>query len=347
MSSNNKAGSSLPPAAQRARLKEARERRQKEREKEEKREEAEIEEARRLEEEEERLKAEAEAERQRVEAYWCAIAERKRVKAERKSREEQQRKLLEMQRVRKAEEQRRKEVEVIDIDDKEVEEEPEDNGDRTQETSRDIYQCWIVWGRRTSVTIVPLLLAFAALGITLSQIRDKRCIPMVPDLINVNQRLYLAIDGLVMGLIILKIVMVYLEVRAVMAHSGRENKFRPIGFTLFILIESGCVIFATQLCSVIFYPGRDVNYEKFLAYSFFATILTQVPLNGIIPTIILVREALGMSYSDITPLSQTIESLHFAHNDDTSGNSNQEVEQLDAQACDAQDIVEVNRSSTA
>ncbi|KAF8800696.1 hypothetical protein BYT27DRAFT_7262704 [Phlegmacium glaucopus] len=94
----------------------------KEREEEEKREEAEIEEARRLEEEEVRLKAEAEAERQRVEA------ERKRVEAERKSREEQQQKLLEMQQVRKVEEQRRKEVEVINIDDEEVEEELEDNG---------------------------------------------------------------------------------------------------------------------------------------------------------------------------------------------------------------------------
>ncbi|KAF8816313.1 hypothetical protein BYT27DRAFT_7237995 [Phlegmacium glaucopus] len=122
MSSNNKAGSSLPPASQRARLEEARERRRKEREEEEKREEAEIEEARRLEEEEERLKVEAEAERQRVEV------ERKRVEAERKSREEQQQKLLEMQRVRKAEEQRRREAEVINIDDEEVEEEQEDNG---------------------------------------------------------------------------------------------------------------------------------------------------------------------------------------------------------------------------
>ncbi|KAF8808266.1 hypothetical protein BYT27DRAFT_7337862, partial [Phlegmacium glaucopus] len=38
-----------------------------------------------------------------------------------------------------------------------------------------IYRCWIVWGRRTSVTIVPLLLAFAALGTTLSQIGGQLC----------------------------------------------------------------------------------------------------------------------------------------------------------------------------
>ncbi|KAF8808269.1 hypothetical protein BYT27DRAFT_7287685 [Phlegmacium glaucopus] len=161
---------------------------------------------------------------------------------------------------------------------------------------------------------------------------------------------YLVIDGLVMGLIVLKIVMVYLEVRPVMAHSGRENKFRPLPFIFFILIESGSVTFVAQLFYVILYVWQFAfNYASgpFEAYVFIGKILTQVPLNGIVPTIILVREALGMSYNDITPLSQTIESLHFAHNDDTSGNSNQEVEQLDAQASDAQDIVEVNRSSNS
>ncbi|KAF8812861.1 hypothetical protein BYT27DRAFT_7207421 [Phlegmacium glaucopus] len=178
-----------------------------------------------------------------------------------------------------------------------------------------IYRCWIVWGRRTSITIIPLLLAFAALGTILSQMSDK-----VPYLYNVTQALYLAVDGLVMGLIILKIAMVYLEVRPIMAHSGKENKFRPLVFILFILIESGSV-----------------------AYAFIRVILTQVPLNGIIPTIILVRDALGMSYNDTTPLSQTIETLHFAHND-SSVNSNHEVEELDASG--AQDIVQVNRSST-
>ncbi|KAF8808261.1 hypothetical protein BYT27DRAFT_7337858 [Phlegmacium glaucopus] len=196
-----------------------------------------------------------------------------------------------------------------------------------------IYRCWIVWGRRTSVIIIPLLLALAALGTSLSQI-------------GFGQALYLAIDGLVMGLIILKIVMVYLGVRPVMAHSGRENKFRPLVFILFILVESGSVIFVTRLCSIILSFEVVHSAETLLAEKFFVAILTQVPLNGIIPTIILVREALGMSYSDVTPSSQTIESLHFADNDDTSGNSNQEVEPLDAQASDAQDIVEVNRSST-
>ncbi|KAF8808254.1 hypothetical protein BYT27DRAFT_7255697 [Phlegmacium glaucopus] len=192
-----------------------------------------------------------------------------------------------------------------------------------------IYRCWIVWGRRMSVTIIPLLLALAALGTTLSQMKDdsdKNCILKAPYLFTVNQGLYLAIDGLDMGLIVLKIVMVYLAVRPVMAHSGRENKFRPLVFILFILID-----------------GNEVT----MAYKFIRTILALAPLNGMIPTIILVREALGMSYNDTSSLSQTIESLHFAHNDDTSRNSNQEVEQLDARASDAQDIVEVHRSSTS
>ncbi|KAF8808265.1 hypothetical protein BYT27DRAFT_7189152 [Phlegmacium glaucopus] len=209
-----------------------------------------------------------------------------------------------------------------------------------------IYRCWIVWGRRTSVAIIPLLLAFTALGTTLSQIRGETCISKVPSLYKVNRCLYLAIDGLVMGLIVLKIVMVYLGVRPVMAYSGRENKFRPLVFIFFIVIESGSVLFAVQLCYVILSLQPVLNSTGLLADSFITNILTQVPLNGIIPTIILVREALGMSYNGTTPLSQTIESLHFAHND-TSVNSNQEVEQWDAQASDAQDIVEVNRSSTS
>ncbi|KAF8808252.1 hypothetical protein BYT27DRAFT_7287606 [Phlegmacium glaucopus] len=219
-----------------------------------------------------------------------------------------------------------------------------------------IYRCWIVWGRRTSVTIIPFLLALAGLGSTLAQIltirmeRNYCFIYTFYDVDIINQGLYLAADGLVMGLIVLKIVMVYLEVRPIVAHSGRENKFRPLIFILFILIESGSVIFVTQLCSIIVWcllGTNSVSAGTVVAYSFLETILTQVPLNGIIPTIILVREALGMSYNDITPLSQTIESLAFADNDDTSGNSNQEVEQLDAQASDSQDIVEVNRSSTS
>ncbi|KAF8810729.1 hypothetical protein BYT27DRAFT_7253428 [Phlegmacium glaucopus] len=192
-----------------------------------------------------------------------------------------------------------------------------------------IYRCWIVWGRKTSVTIIPLLLAFAAFGITLSQLADGTCYSNIPDLFNVYQVLYLVIDGLVMGLIVLKIVMVYLEVQPVMAHNRRERKFRPIVFIFFILIDSGSVIFITQLCYtiIVLHPYITISDQVALAQNLIVLILRQVPLNGIIPTIILVREALGMSYNDITPLSQTIESLHFAHNDDTLGNSNQEVEQ--------------------
>ncbi|KAF8802308.1 hypothetical protein BYT27DRAFT_7261090 [Phlegmacium glaucopus] len=148
-----------------------------------------------------------------------------------------------------------------------------------------------------------------------------------------------------MGLIVLKIVMVYLEVRPVTAQSRKENKFRPLVFILFILIESGSVVFVTQLCLIVLQFGFFHGIEGKTGTLFVWTILNQVPLNGIIPTIILVREALGMSYNDITPLSQTIESLHFAHNDDISENSNQAVEELDASG--AQDIVQVNRSSTS
>ncbi|KAF8808264.1 hypothetical protein BYT27DRAFT_7241752 [Phlegmacium glaucopus] len=216
-----------------------------------------------------------------------------------------------------------------------------------------IYRCWIVWGRMTSVTIIPLLLALTALGTSLSQIlpgpiSHNRChissLFLIFHLVDVTQCLYLAIDGLIMGLIVLKIVMVYLGVRPFMAHSGRENKFRPLVFVVFILIESGSVVFAAQLCYVFFYFSP---YGGVAADAFILRIIREVPLNGIIPTIILVRDALGMSYNDVTPLSQTIESLHFAH-DDTSVNSNPEVqvEELDAPGgSGAQDIVQVNRSS--
>ncbi|KAF8808262.1 hypothetical protein BYT27DRAFT_7255706 [Phlegmacium glaucopus] len=146
------------------------------------------------------------------------------------------------------------------------------------------------------------------------------------DVVTFTKGLYLAIDGLVMGSVVLKIVMAYLEVRPVMAHSGRENKFSPS--RLYIL----------HLDRV------WQSIEDAVAYVFIARILRQVPLNGIIPTIILVREALGMSYNDITPISQTIESLHFAHND-ALANSNQEVDELNARVSDAQDIFQANRSS--
>ncbi|KAF8812863.1 hypothetical protein BYT27DRAFT_6401174 [Phlegmacium glaucopus] len=150
-----------------------------------------------------------------------------------------------------------------------------------------IYRCWIVWGRRTSVAIIPLLLALAALGTTLSRVipgdsESVWCLSEGPDVFGVHQGMYLAIDGLVMGLIILKIAMVYLEVRPVMAHSGRDNKFRPVVFILFILIESGSVIFATQLCYIILYFQHFVassGYGVGAAYLFIGTILAQVPLN--------------------------------------------------------------------
>jgi len=127
------------------------------------------------------------------------------------------------------------------------------------------------------------------------------------------------VNALVTGLIVFKIFKVFREVKSVTALEDkslgitRGNKLRSVTF---IIIESGMALFAIQLARVVITTQLAVTTvaDGAVYYAFqFIGVIHEI-VNGIAPTIILVRVSLGLSFHDKESLVEAVGSLQFAAN---------------------------------
>ena len=147
-----------------------------------------------------------------------------------------------------------------------------------------IYRCWLIWGRNIRVIIIPSILAFACLGQSivyhaLSSIWLQATVTatwLAADssfyiikltatiaFLHVNKwgeiltltglAISLTVNAVVTGLIVIRIVKVYLGVRSTsedrnLGTGGGNGKLKSI---IFIIIESGMAMFSIQLVRVV------------------------------------------------------------------------------------------------
>ncbi|KAF8815185.1 hypothetical protein BYT27DRAFT_7334049 [Phlegmacium glaucopus] len=196
-----------------------------------------------------------------------------------------------------------------------------------------IYRCWIVWGCNIRVVILPSILAVAYLVIWIVSSSFRSILSgqvVVPDwthgLTLAALAVSMTVNALVTFLIVFKIFRVYCEIgstsddQSLGATAG--SKFRAV---IFIIIESGMILFSIQLARVLgtIFVVTDAG-DRILKIIIF---IHQM-LNGITPTIILVRVYMGLSFHDKESMREsTIESLRFAAD---NPNSISETEDHDA-----------------
>jgi len=179
-----------------------------------------------------------------------------------------------------------------------------------------IYRCWVIWSRNIRVIIIPSILSFAFLAISLTIIHSLYIARSPPSVQNTalgdiltptSLGISLTVNAVVTGLIVFRILKVYREVgrtceNRTLCFGGVETKIRA---TMFIIIESGMAMFTIQLIQVIFVivPTSEFNNYTLGIYQMFM---------GLTPTIILLRVSMGLSYHDEQSMVQTAASWHFA-----------------------------------
>ncbi|KAF8815214.1 hypothetical protein BYT27DRAFT_7334064 [Phlegmacium glaucopus] len=209
-----------------------------------------------------------------------------------------------------------------------------------------IYRCWIVWGCNIRVVILPSILAVAYLVIWLVSnsfqfILSGQVVQLVWSY-RVNLAalaISMTVNALVTFLIVFKIFRVYREIgstsddQSLGATGGR--KFRAV---MFIIIESGMILFSIQLARVL----GTIFIETDAGFIILQIIIAiHQMLNGITPTIILVRVSMGLSFHDKESMREsTIESLRFVAN---NPNSISETEDHDAGIVNVDDNIGVRQ----
>ena len=140
-----------------------------------------------------------------------------------------------------------------------------------------IYRCWIVWGENIGVVIVPSFLSITYIGQSIYLQFDRpisilsplatwlaaegakiikqgnRVSPWGNTLIFTALATSIVVNALATGLIVFKILKVFLEVKPTsveqtLGSTGGSTKLRKI---IFIIIESGVALFAIQLVRVV------------------------------------------------------------------------------------------------
>ena len=161
--------------------------------------------------------------------------------------------------------------------------------------------------------------------------------------------LSMTVNALVTGLIVFKILTVFLEVKAAMTSVERTlgstggTKLRHI---VFVIIESGMTLFAIQLIRILFavLPAEAVpDFSDYLIVlqqmfnvitikicSIFYFCFTDNIYQGITPTIILVRVSMRLSFDDEESFKEAAGSLRF-HNPPSDPNLNSMPPQLGLQ----------------
>jgi len=219
-----------------------------------------------------------------------------------------------------------------------------------------IYRCWIVWGYNIHVVIVPSLLAFtflalwiasgtAPLSIIQGQFYD---LAWSNILAQTGLTLSITVNALVTGLIVFRIFKVFKEVKT----STLDDQI--LGVTggslqrvIFILIESGMALFSIQLARlVVGIVTTDAALD-----TFYLIVGIHEMINGITPTIILVRVSMGLSFHDESSMvkaTSSIGSLRFAPEDPNPVPENGIVDErrhddIEIQLSDDSDIQMVDR----
>ena len=134
--------------------------------------------------------------------------------------------------------------------------------------SQKIYRCWIVWNHNIRVVIFPSILAIAYLGqstyfiltgwfwllLVALWIPGSVLLDPTPGWVYAatltSFTMSLAVNALVTGLIVFRILKVYLEVVKPTSGGTGESKLRPV---IFILIESGMALLCMQLAQFVLY----------------------------------------------------------------------------------------------
>jgi len=186
-----------------------------------------------------------------------------------------------------------------------------------------IHRCWIVYSQNIRVIIVPSILALAYLVMWVASDGAQFIAQNEVDETVWGDRLVLTslitsmtVNALVTGIIVFKISKVFRRVKSVTTSAEKSlgiaggTKLRSV---IFIIIESGMALFAIQLARVIITTTVMVSDAAFYAFEFIVAIHEIV--NGIAPTIILVRVSLGLSFHDKESLDEAVSSLQFAADD--------------------------------
>ena len=139
----------------------------------------------------------------------------------------------------------------------------------------------------------------------------------------------MVVNALVTGLIIFKILGVFLEVKANMTSVERTlgstggTKLRHV---IFVIIESGMALFVVQLILLVFYvlpmewtlegddyvvPIHQMINVIIRSVHFYVFCFTDNIYQGIAPTIILVRVSMRLSFDDPESFKEAAGSLRF------------------------------------
>lgn len=156
-----------------------------------------------------------------------------------------------------------------------------------------IYRCWIMWGQKWPVVVLPLLSSLAAfvgglvVSVDLAVVgRNGIAASWSLPLGTASFALSLVTNTLVTATLVLRLWGIYREIKAVMPSlSSQTHDLRP---TISMLVESGALTFIGQLIWVVLFglqnPGLNTVGGP----------ITQ--FYGINPTIIIIRVAKGSSY---------------------------------------------------
>jgi len=183
-----------------------------------------------------------------------------------------------------------------------------------------IYRCYIVWGcRNMRVMIIPSILTFAFLVIWITEgtapveaTAEDQVIfaPWVETLVVISLAMSMTVNALVTTLIVFKIIKVFRAGNSMGITQSRSTLQRVKD----IIIESGMALFAIQLArlvmSILLIFMDDRVYGAFILGVFIHQMV-----NGITPTIIVVRVSMGFSFhndENVMTESSSNGSLRFA-----------------------------------
>jgi len=127
----------------------------------------------------------------------------------------------------------------------------------------------------------------------------------------------MTVNALVTGLIVFRILKVLGNVQVISVQSLGFNTGRALRTVVFMLFESGIALFSLQLVRLLVTVVRT----DAAVYALVLIGGIQEMLNGITPTIILVRVSMGLSFYNETSFDTVSGTLHFA-----SGSSDCEPE---------------------
>ncbi|KAF8808231.1 hypothetical protein BYT27DRAFT_7189166 [Phlegmacium glaucopus] len=185
-----------------------------------------------------------------------------------------------------------------------------------------IYRCWIVWDCNIRVVVIPSIFAFVFLAMWLTGVNSPYILSN--QVVEPSWGIWLAVaslamsmivNALVTGLIIFKIFNMYREVKSTSVDQTLGltggSKIRTV---IFILIESGMVLFSFQLARLVVTVFQTMDAT--IKASYIMVNYIHQMLNCITPTIILVRISMELSFHDkeSTESTSSVGSLRFAAN---------------------------------